>query len=71
MGCSWQVRAGIVSGVEDPQWSRNFFLDGDERLDPEKFLRTGALARAWALYLETLCRDGLAVNWVKVEFVWL
>ena len=71
LGCAWEVRAGLIPGEPMEEYSKNFYLTGEERRDLAKFLETKGAAEAYATRLQIECLFGRTCNWVKVEFTWL
>jgi hypothetical protein len=73
--CVWEVTAGIIPGTVDAEYTRRFGLtsddwDGGGGAGFELFVKVGAEATAYVLYLQLLCSMGRSVNWTRIDFVW-
>ena len=68
----YEVQAGLIPGESDPDYSRQFIVSGRDWGEQglPLLLETWHKAIAYATYLQILCADGRAVNWVRIEFVW-
>lgn len=71
LGCAWEVFAGMIPGEVMPEYSKMFPITGGHRTELQKFLEVRNAAYAYADYLQLLCMDGRACNWVRIEFTWL
>lgn len=74
----WQVTAGLIPGEPDPTHTRTFNVTSEEwdasasRANGQTILLLERFhqAVAYAAVLHLLCASGLAVNWVRIDFVW-
>jgi len=71
--CAWEVTAGLIPGQVMREHTKRWGLTSDEwhsEKGLELLVERGALANAYASYLQLLCSQGREVNWTRVDFVW-
>lgn len=71
----WEIVAGIIPGIPDPQHTRRFGITSGEWYAEGANQQLLLLQRfheavAYATDLQIQCAAGYAVNWVRIEFVW-
>jgi hypothetical protein len=71
LGARWTVTAGLLPGLEDPEFSRSFELTGEERRNLAAFVRRQGEALTYATELGLRCLGSQTPNWVRVDFMWL
>ena len=72
--CIWEVTAGLIPGEPDPKRTLGWGLTSEEWHGAEGlklYIERAAQAAAYASYLQLICSQGLEVNWIRVDFIWL
>jgi hypothetical protein len=71
--CAWEVTAGLIPGQSQPNFTRRWGLTSEEwesKEGLELFFGREGEASGYARYLQVLCCQGRAVNWVRIDFIW-
>jgi hypothetical protein len=66
----YEVVAGIIPNTIDPEYTRRYASGRGDDFNLQDMLKAWHDAVAYALYLQLLCAEGRAVNWVRIDFLW-
>lgn len=64
---AWEVRAGVIPGVPEDEYSKRFTITSNDPDDAEFFIKVRDEAHQYAKDLTSPAR----FNWVGIEFIWL